>query len=301
MSLSIVAVSFEERSRALVEGLPEGMEDEHVLVLDFLGYENIGPYLYNRTKILKNLVQSGVKQSRVEVDLARPLEAMKQLTVAIDRIGPVTVTLDVSVLPKTFLFGLCRLLLSLGIPTVIRYYKPARYGATLSRGIGRVSCISGFEGEMRTSGEIFLAIVLGFEGYKALHAWECIGPSKCFALVGTPPYREEFLAQSLESNKEFLKTVEGIELRDLHTYDVRAAIVQLDEVLEESRTSSPDSSFILCPLGTKLQSLACFGLAYSNPEVTVANVSSLTYYPGDYSRGFDPEYTEITLEDVVVG
>ena len=250
---------------------------------------------------IETMVALGKKEfcpKKVEVEVGRPLAAMDVIQTAIEKLDPDRITLDVSVLPKTYLFGLCRFLLAAGIETQLRYYKPSRYGTFLSRGIGTVSSISGFEGEITTTGELYLAIVLGFEGYKALHVWESIGPTKCTALMGTPPYREEFLAYSKEINRDLLGAVEGIQFVDLHTFDVQVAISQLKELHSNSKAASGEGSFVLCPLGTKLQSLACFGLAYCNPEITIATVSSLTYYSREYSWGIDPTYTEIALSDI---
>ena len=299
MTLFIIATSFEERCLAILEDLSDRSPSQEVLVIDFLGYENVGPYLYNRTMILMDLEKKGFTPKKIDVQITRPLDAIGRIRTAIAELDPKDITLDISVLPKTYLFGLCRLLLSIGIETQLRYYKPSEYGQFLSRGIGSVSSISGFEGEITTTGELYLAIVLGFEGYKALHVWESIGPTKCTALVGTPPYREDFLTYSMESNKDLLGAVEGIQFVDLHTFDVQLAISQLREVHSSSKEESRDSAFVLCPLGTKLQSLACFGLGYCNPDITVATVSSLTYYSGEYSRGIDPAYTEIALGDIV--
>lgn len=299
MKLFVVAVSFEERCRAVLGDVVERSPDEEILVIDFLGYENIGPYLYNRNTMLTELKNKGFTPKRIAVQIAKPLDAISRIQTAIEKVDPENVTLDISVLPKTYLFGLCRLLLSMGIETQLRYYKPTDYGKFLSRGVGSVSSISGFEGEVTTTGELNLAIVLGFEGYKALHVWESVGPTKCTALAGKPPFREEFLAYSLKSNADLLGAVEGIQFADLHTFDVQLAIGQLKAVYCEAKRSSQDSSFVLCPLGTKLQSLACFGLAYCKPDIAVVTVSSLIYYSGEYSWGIDPAYTEIALGDVV--
>lgn len=300
MTLTIVAVSLEERSRALVEALHEKAATENeVLLLEFAGYENVGPYLYNRMWILHELHEKGFEPKKVEVDLNRPLESMSRLGTALSQISPDDVILDVSVLPRNYLFGLCRLLASSGLSTLIRYYRPKEYGTQLSRGIGTVRSIPGFEGEMNSSGDIFLAIVLGFEGYKALHAWERIGPTTCIALVGDPPHQAEYLDCSRKHNEELLKTVEGIQVEKLHTYDVKEAVSQLKIIYENSKISSHDNSFIVCPLGTKLQSLACFVLANCNPEVTVANVDSLTYYSETYSKGVNPSYIELSLQEIL--
>lgn len=226
------------------------------------------------------------------------MDALARIANVIDNVAPSSISLDISVLPKTYLFGICRLLLSSGVATQVRYYKPSIYGRSLSRGIGSVNAISGFDGDISSTGEIFLAIVLGFEGYKALHVWESIGPTKCAALLGTPPYRDEFLEYSKKSNEDLLGVVDGMEFGEVHTFDVQLAIEQLTDVFRQAKTYGPNMSFVLCPLGTKLQSLACFGLAYNNPEITIANVSSLIYYSEDYSSGVDRCYTELSLQNV---
>ena len=299
MTLFIVAASFEDRSCAVAEQLRENVIDDDVMVLDFTGYENVGPYLYNRVRLLRMLREKGFQTVRVEVDRRRPLEAMRRVTDCVEKIDPLKVVVDLSVLPRNYLFGICRLLAVLGIPTSVRYHRPTEYGRNLSRGVGLIGSIPGFEGEMNTVGEMVLAIVLGFEGYKALHVWERIGPTRCIGLVGDPPYQDHFLEWSKKHNDELLHTIEGIQTKKLHTYDVRAAVMQLKQIYEEVKMSSRDAAFILCPLGTKLQSLACFALSYCHPDVTVVDVSSMTYYSRDYSKGADPVCKELSLGEVL--
>lgn len=299
MTLIVVAVSFEERCRALVENLGEQASSSEVLVVEFEGYENIGEYLYNRVRIHRVLARSGARSHIVNIHPNRPLESLQRIASVLHRLGPSDVVLDISVLPRYYLFGLCRLLALIEVPTRVRYYRPEFYGNSLSRGIGAVSAIPGFEGEMNIGGTLTLGIILGFEGYKAIHAWERIGPTKCIALFGDPAYRKEFLATSRCHNADLLSTSDGIEERSLHTYDVGEAVSTLRSVWVESIESERDSSLILCPLGTKLQSLACFAISFCNPEIGVINVSSLVYYTGNYSRGVEPTYSEYSLQQIL--
>ena len=299
MTLFVVAPSFEERSLGLVQQLVPDANNDQVIMLDFNGYQNVGPYLYYRTKMLRKLQQKDIEPVRVAVDRHRPVVAMSRLNDWVERIAPSRVVVDVSVLPRDYLFGICRLLAIVGLPTSIRYYRPQEYGRNLSRGVGLVRAIPGFEGEMSTTGEVLLAIVLGFEGYKALHVWERIGPTKCVALVGDPPYRDKFLDWSKAHNEGLLNTIDGLQVRSLHTHDVKMAVSQLKAMYDDARESERDAAVILCPLGTKLQSLACFALSYHYRDVTVANVSSLRYYSKDYSKGVDPAYVEIGLRELL--
>ena len=299
MTLFIVAVSFEDRCRAIVHSLGERVGDDEVMVIDFSGYENVGPYLYNHSKIFQILRKKGFEPKKLSIDLFRPIQGMRLLNEMITGINIDGVVLDISVLPKNYLFGICRLLASLGLPTLIRYYRPKVYGSALSQGIGTVKPIPGFEGDISSTGNLCLAVVLGFEGYKALHCWERIGPVKCVALIGEPPYKSSYLDNSMDHNKELLDSVDGIQHEYLHTYDVKVAIQQLQNINQRLEETYSDMSLVLCPLGTKLQSLACFALAHTNPQITLVTVSSLTYFSKVYSTGMDPNYTELSLHEML--
>jgi len=142
-------------------------------------------------------------------------------------------------------------------------------------------------------------LILGFEGYKSLYAWEQLGPSKTVALLGDPPYRQEFLEIARRSNSELLSQLgDRAVVRPLHTFDVETARDQLVETYEELGRDS-GAAFTVCPLGTKPPSLAAFAFAYTRPRVSVAYVSSLMYCTGNYSRGFDPKYVELSLETLL--
>ena len=85
----------------------------------------------------------------------------------------------------------------------------------------------------------------------------------------------------------------------IHTFDVITAKTQLQNLYEQVRRDFPNAAFVLCPLGTKLQSLAAFGFAFLNKPVAVTYVSSLSYFTEDYSQGVDEEYTELSLEKLL--
>lgn len=299
MTLYIAATSFEERCVALPEQMPSAGSSDRVFLIDFTGYENVAPYLFNRARVLSTLREKGYKVVRVQADVGCPLEAFSRIEADLSTSPSGDVLLDISSLPRNYLFGICRLLATTGTPTNVRYYRPLEYGSELSRGVRSVEAIPGFEGDVGPTKETVLAVILGFEGYKALHAWERIGPSSVIALYGDPPYEAAFLAMSKRKNGDFIEQVGEVSEGTLHTYDVLAAKSQLESIYNDVSASEPDSSFILCPLGTKLQSLAAFAFAYNHEAVAVAYVSSLSYYTENYSRGYEPEYTEISLADLI--
>jgi hypothetical protein len=296
--LYLISISFEDRCLAVLRDLPPNNANRQALILDFLGYENISPYIFNKREALSILKQKGYPVHILDVELTRPLQALLTIEGALARLNVRDVVFDISTMPRNYLFGICKLLSSIGLPTTIRYYRPGDYGTELSRGIGEVSPIPGFEGNVSAMGDTVLAVVLGFEGYKALTAWERVGPSKVIPLIGQPAYIEKFLDISRKQNSEFLEATGNPDLVPLHTHDVIAAKRQLVEVYARVSAEAPSSSLVVCPLGTKLQSLAVFGFAYQRPEVSVIYVSSLSYFVEGYSRGYQPEFSEFSLSEV---
>jgi hypothetical protein len=294
----ICSVSFEDRSRALAEAVPCSTAKDFVILFDFEGYENVGQYLLNRRTIKRLFRDKGYPVISISSPVGSSLRALTDLNEILSRHSVNEGLLDVSTLPRKYIFGICRMLTDLSFPTTIRYYRPALYGHELSRGVGNVEAIPGFEGDMNSMGETVLGLVLGFEGYKALHAWERIGPSKLLAFIGDPPYRPEFLVFARDCNKEVMTAAGNVTELPLHTHDPYVAKAQLQFAYDQLKSEGTRQSFVLCPLGTKLQSLAAFAFALSNPAVSVAHVSSLSYFTGDYSRGHE-EPLDFVLSDLV--
>ena len=223
------------------------------------------------------------------------MSALSRIEAELTNLRGSRVLFDISAMPRNYLFTISRLLAMSEVPTTFRYYRPVKYGSELSRGVKSIKAIPGFEGEVSSFGETILAIILGFEGYKALYAWERISPTKTIALLGSPPYESSFLNLSRERNRELLEQVSSISEATLNTYDVIQARDQLQKIYDENKDNSDDTSFIICPLGSTLQSLATFAFAYRNQSVAVTYVSSLAYYTDAYSRGFCPKYKEVEL------
>ena len=268
MTVYITSVSFEDRCLALAGDMAELDRQGLVAVLDFCGYENVDPYLVNRARLARRLSEVGVPTVRLLVDLDAPLDGEARLRKVLATAGPTRVVLDISTLPRNYLFTVCRVLCELRISTVIRYYKPGSYGAQLSRGVGHVQSIPGFEGSVVGSGNSVLIMVLGFEGYKSLYAWEELGASRAILLLGDPPYRQEFLGKARDSNSELFRQLGSRgEVRPLHTHDMLVAKAQLQRLYERLRQQDPNVEVTLCPLGTKPQSVASFAFAYSHRDV----------------------------------
>lgn len=302
MTLYITSLSFEDRCLALVGDLRQaGAEpDSRVAVLDFRGYENVDPYLVNRARLMRELGALGCGTDVLEVAVSAPLGCALGLGDVVETVGVQRVVLDISTLPRSHVFTVCKMLCEKKVECTLRYYKPEMYGGQLSRGVRRVQAVPGFEGRGIGSDNTTLVLILGFEGYKSLYAWEQLGPSKTIALLGDPPYRREFLETARRSNAELFRQLgsRGI-VGGMNTFDVELAYGELEGLYRDLIRKDAGAEIVVCPLGTKLQCVAAFALAYRHREVSIVCVSSLMYYTGDYSRGFVREYVEVSLGALV--
>ena len=301
MTLYIMSLSFEDRCLALPAEIVTSDETEkQVVVLDFSGYENVDPYLANRATIIQSLSAAKCSTRTFSVSLASPLGGRRQLEEVIEEECPAKVVLDISTLPRNYLFTICHLLAESKINTTIRYYKPDMYGGQLSRGVRRVQAIPGFEGDAGGMGTTILVLILGFEGYKSVYAWEQLGASTTVALIGDPPYKQDFLDIAERNNAELLHRLgDRADVRSLHTFDPIIAHNQLLQLYEDLLRQYGKVEITICPLGTKPQSLAAFAFAYQHPRVSVAYVSSLIYYTSDYSKGFNRNHVEVSLQSLL--
>lgn len=297
MSVFINAISFEDRCLAVPMQVPMATaSDNQFYTLDFVGYEDVAPYVFNKSEMLKHLKEKDYKTELIPASVTAPLHAIDELKVRLDGQLDGRVVLDISSLPRTFIFTFAKFLAGLGALISIRYARPITYGSELSRGVRLLSAIPGFEGQVDPEGMSILVIILGLEGYKADYAVEIIGPSRIVALVGDPPFEDSLIERSRRNNQTLLRR-SNLQERTMHTFDPFIGLEQLEGIYNE--VSGPDTSLILCPLGTKVQSLASFAFAERHPEVGVVYISSVRYLPEEYSQGFLSEVSEFDLADLL--
>ena len=89
MTLYITSASFEDRCLALVADLSKSKRGERrIVVLDFRGYENVDPYLANRSRLIRAFESVGDQPITVSVGLRAPLEGEARLKHVIEEVEP---------------------------------------------------------------------------------------------------------------------------------------------------------------------------------------------------------------------
>jgi hypothetical protein len=301
MTIFISAASFEDRCLALPDRLAAASAEDRFLLLDFGGYEDVAPYVFNRARMIKVLKEKGYQPEHLHCRETEPLAVTEEIGHKVSGEGNAVVVFDITAMPRNFILTISRRLASLGISTRFNYNRPKEYGRELSRGVRYIQPVPGYEGEAPANSETILVLILGFEGYKALYARERISPNRVYALFGDPPYEADFLETSRQQNQELLEPSDRVVVDYIHTSNVAAAKRKLQSLYDQVVREYPGSAFVLCPLGTKLQSLACFAFAYQNKAASVVYVSSLNYFTEDYSRGYDENYAEVKMDQLLLG
>ena len=138
-------------------------------------------------------------------------------------------------------------------------------------------------------------MILGFEGNKSEYVWETLSPKETIALIGDPPYDPSFVEEARKRNRFLLEMRRTDVIEDrIHTSDLEAIFTKLERLyLEYSKKAQVEdnTNVLVCPLGTKPQSLATYLFAKKYPQVPIIYVSSAYYFTEKYSRGIGETIT----------
>jgi len=295
-TLYLCAASFEERCLAFPDSLSQLGPYDKLILLDFQGYFNVTQYCKNLAE-MKNILQGkGIKPEIVECWVKYPLHALSNIKkLLVDNDTWTQVVLDISALPRTYIFLITDYLRTLTGKLEARYTKPANYGDELSRGAGWASPIPNFEGSLIPEAEKILVLVIGFEGNKSEYVWELLSPKKTHVLIGDPPYDPSFIEEARKRNSFFFNNpgVDIIEER-IHTSDLESIFNKLESLYLQyfkKEGAVEDFNMLLCPLGTKPQSLGTYLFAKKYSHVPIIYVSSAYYFTDKYSRGISETIT----------
>lgn len=298
MNIYVTSASFEPRCLALVTDAVHEATDSAFIILDFAGYESVAPYVFNRQRMVATLLAADIPYEVTECRLQSPLSAELALRTQLAKYRDAEIVLDISTLPRNYLLVLAAMVSEISYRATFRYYRPEDYGEPLSRGIRAVRAVPGYEGLIGPDAETWLLVIMGFEGFKALHAWEVISPTHVRAFIGDPPFAESFKRRSLVYNQRFLEEarIGESEILPLHTSDALLARDQLQHEVESIRAENPAAGIVVCPLGTKLQTLSLFAVARRSEGLGVAYVSSRQYFTGQYSSRYVPRHLDFTAK-----
>lgn len=203
------------------------------------------------------------------------------------------ILIDISVIPKPYYFLLIKVFKDLYdvnelfiIYTEPKGYKKMSDGKyILTEGLDIVKSIPGYSGS-NIMNKNALIMLLGFEGNRSLEVYLAVEPDITYAINGFPSHNPIWHKISFESNIRFLKESNSFQrLAFSPTIDPFATYDKIKELVSEIKTKSPEFNIVICPLGTKIQSLGVLLFAVKNRDVKV-----IYPFPSIYRIDYSYEY-----------
>ena len=187
---------------------------------------------------------------------------LREIRRAVERRGDRAVVIDISVFTKRHLLMMLRWLDdgNLWDRLYVVYSEPEDYVVSefvpLSFGLKSLQPTPGFSACPDLSRPVHLMMFLGYEGDRALAVYEQIQPLKTTLAVPHPPYRAEWAGRTERFNRDLLALAGAQAVRRVDALDPDGASAALADVL--GRTRRDDFASIVCPLGTKPQTLGIY-------------------------------------------
>ena len=216
---------------------------------------------------------------------------LRELRGAVHRCGGEAVVIDISVFTKRHLLMMLRWLDDSGLwdRLYVVYSEPDDYVVSefvpLSFGLRSLQPTPGFSACPDISRPVHLMMFLGYEGDRALAVYEQIQPLKTTLAVPDPPYRPEWTGRTERFNRDLLVLAGPQAVRKVDALDPDDAGATLAEVLGGSPRS--DFAKIVCPLGTKPQTLGIYGyVRQADDPPAILYAGPLRHNHTFYSAGF---------------
>ena len=134
-TLYVCEASFEERCLAFPRDIASLTPNDKLLLLDFQGYFNVPQYCKYLAEMKSLLEGKRICPEIIECWVKFPMHALKEIENHVGSNGTWDeIVMDISALPRTYIFLLTDYLRTVTRQLVARYTKPIHYGDELSRG-----------------------------------------------------------------------------------------------------------------------------------------------------------------------
>ena len=215
---------------------------------------------------------------------------MQHLQRSIGRSDYSAIVMDISVFTKRHLLMMLRWLddYDLWDRLYIVYSEPGDYLISqhipLSFGLASLQQTPGFSACPDLSRPVHLVMFLGYEGDRALAVYEHIQPMKTTLAVPYPPYQPSWTGRTEQFNRDLLSLVGEQAVIKIDALDPDATSETLISVLRKS--GRDDFARIICPLGTKPQTLGAYNyIRESDDPPAVVYASPLRHNHAFFSSG----------------
>jgi hypothetical protein len=218
-----------------------------------------------------------LEQLFTENDAVKSLrENMQALRRFFDTETSETILFDISVFTKRHLLMMLRWLDDEGYWDRIKfiYTEPQEYEVSrfipLSFGLSSFQQIPGFSACPDFSRALHLVLFLGYEGDRAFAVYEHVQPMVTTLLIPFPPFKPGWEGRTEELNSDVISLVGEDQIRRVDPIDPSGSTQALQNILG-NETQGAEHSKVVCPLGTKPQTLGIYSYvrACSDPPAIV--------------------------------
>lgn len=201
------------------------------------------------------------------------------------------IVLDISVFTKRHLLMMLRWLddANRWDRLIVVYTQPEEYDVSefipLSFGLRSFEQVPGFSACPDLSRPVHLVLFLGYEGDRALAAYEHVQPMETTIMLTHPPFKSEWIGRTEALNSDLLSLVRNSSLRRIDGIDPSPSTEALEEIFHD-RTTRSEFAKIVCPIGTKPQTLGIYSYVRTSPDPpAVVYASPLRHNHRFFSHG----------------
>ena len=298
----VTCSSHEDRCRGLLSHIQSWSPSEVVL----FHYDDYNPIREVNHDHMKSAFRKMVSRLTVlqftEADAVSSLrDNMRSLRHAIDRSDYRAVVMDISVFTKRHLLMMLRWIDDCDVwdRLYVVYSAPDDYLVSqhipLSFGLASLQQIPGFSACPDLSRPVHLIIFLGYEGDRALAVYEQTQPMKT-TLVVANPYRLSWTGRTEQFNHDLLALAGEQPVCKIDALDPDATSATLADVL--GRSGRDDFATIICPLGTKPQTLGVYSyIRESDDPPAIIYAGPLRHNHAFFSKGLGETWMLKTAAD----
>jgi hypothetical protein len=201
------------------------------------------------------------------------------------------IIIDFSVMVKPYFFLLMKHLSSIKTKKLgFLYTEPDAY-ESITRGAMATKDMPGYSGARTLRKKDALAILLGFEGNRAVAVYDEIDPDLTIPINGFPSYKPEFKDISILRNKELLMDEEIF--KNLRFAPANDPFDTKDALHELYLDISSEYNLSIAPLGSKPMALGSCFFAMEQPDCRVIYPYPQEYLPKS-SKGWRNSWIYVT-------
>lgn len=297
--LFICCISFEERCINGVNHLSESYTARRALIIRYLADNEVGKRKKHQGIICDNLSHHIENKQSIKpefFDKYNPYrfwyfleDYFKELD-SIERI-----TIDITTFTKSYLLTLLKFLRKRYPKAMIRIlYTKGIYhkNESLTWGVKDITILPHFGGSRLDKKKNILVLLLGYEDDRAYGIWEFIDPFKTVAIITDPPTYLDAEKPAKKFNESILD----------HPETVKDKVSAMDPLETKNKLSElynnkeyEDLSFIIAPLGTKMQVVGVYLFFEEEIEfnIGVPRAQIVYAYPAKYNeKKYTSKYEE---------